>query len=64
MDMKGAWHNAYYRATVIYVALIVTTILSIQIYRVFISAPAKDIICDKKDTALSLLSIVGVLFNA
>lgn len=64
MRLKGAWRSAYYKATIVYVAVLVTTILGMQIYRFFYSVPASKLTCDRSVSALTLIPIVGVFFDA
>lgn len=63
LELKVAWKNTYYRGLVIYVAALVTLIFGFQMYRYFIAAPANQITCSNKASAISLIPVIGVLFD-
>lgn len=63
MELKVAWKNTYYRGLVIYVATLVTLIFGFQMYRYFIAAPASEITCPSKISSMSLIPVIGVLFD-
>lgn len=62
-QLKMAWLNTYYRGLVIYVAVLVSLIFGFQMYRYFVAAPASEIRCPDKVSALVLIPLVGVLFD-
>lgn len=63
MELKVAWKNTYYRGLVIYVATLVTLIFLFQMYRYFVAAPADEIVCPNRPSAVSLIPVIGVLFD-
>jgi hypothetical protein len=60
-NMKEAWKNAYYRATMTYITVLVTLIFGFQMYRYFVSAPFSEVRCPQKTSTVSLSEILGVL---
>lgn len=55
--------NLYYRATVIYIAVLVSLIFGFQMYRYFVSAPSDLIRCPTNRSAMQLVPLIGVLFD-
>jgi hypothetical protein len=62
--IKGAWGNAYYRVTLAYICIVITLIFGFQMYRYFVSAPSDEITCDKGVSAMTLIPVIGVMFDA
>lgn len=64
-NWKQGWENAFYRVTMCYIAILVTVIFSLQIYRYFFDLPSSEATCgqDKRSIAM-LVPIVGVLLDA
>lgn len=63
MELKMVWKNTYYKGLVIYVATVVTLIFGFQMYRYFVSAPANELPCNQKASAVTLIPLIGVLFD-
>lgn len=61
--VKQMWKTAYYRATCLYIAVLVTLIFGFQMYRYFVAVPSDRIICEHTTSAMSLIPVIGVLFD-
>lgn len=61
---RQGWENAFYRATMCYIALLVTIIFSLQVYRYFFDLPSGEVCGQDKRSVAMLVPIVGVLLDA
>lgn len=63
VELKMVWRNTYYKGLVIYVATVVTLIFGFQMYRYFVAAPSSEITCPRTVSAITLIPVIGVLFD-
>lgn len=64
--LREGWNNAFYRGTMCYVAMLVTIIFGLQIYRYFFNLPAESIYhCGMGDARSysSLIPVIGAFFD-
>lgn len=62
--IKEAWHNAFYRTTVLYIATLVTIIFILQVSQFFDTLHASKTSCEAKPSVALLIPVVGVFFGA
>lgn len=56
---REGWKNAYYRGTVIYIAIVVTLIFVAQILQYSVEAKS----CPPHESAKQLIPVIGVLLD-
>lgn len=65
-QLKEGWHNAFYRYTVVYIAVVITLIFAFQMYRYFFDLPSNEVLmkcasCLKDNSGSTCSALRGLL---